>query len=584
VKNDLTALQLEKLLSAFSEIKAETDSFLIDHFDKTFVHTKVYDDAQIHGKPLLVGRKGAGKTALLYGFRKEQKNLYVNSSTITLDNMPFNGLFNFFYSDYKKTIQKLSGKSDITDFIELEKITCFAWKNAILGVSILSACKGLKSDNKIWSELSKDNKSQVEEILNEVESIVIKVEDQYHVGDSLIFAFLFFFFTGFQELIEANIDADAPNIGALLAKLVADLLSKLNKSIEDKLRKCGKEISLILSSLDKKLFIGVDKFDDYYDKFYKEMEFIANESDRNKKIRDRKTFLTALLEGLILAARDLKTYKEFSWIDTLFAIPMDKFLELHLRERNDLERRRVIYLQWSPPELFSFANKRIKEALNLPDNDQKAWYEIFPSTVPNGATNQPEDSFLYVARHSLWKPREIQMHIGFLLEQMQKNKGKVLSGKQIRESIKISCREIVRQEFREEFAKEYPGINSILNQLENSKISTVMRYQDVCNILQGEKLSDTITSVDGIMIRLYKMGVIGVRVVRPSQEFNHIATIMQNRVNVCYKFHYNNMEMNPFAPQSSIVAFHPMFMDVIAAEHTESYIVNELKWGMWHYS
>lgn len=584
MKEAFATNELDCLKKAFSEIKAETDTFLQNHFDNTFVHTDVYNDAQIEGKTLLVGRKGAGKTAILLGHQKINSSYYVGAKVITLDNMPFGALFNFFYSDYQKTIEKLSGKSEITDFVELEKVTCYAWKNAILGVSILAACEGIRNTETAWSKLTTEQQNKITIIKEEIESTVGSVKEDFKVNNSLVFVLLYFFLSLLQDAIEKSIGVDSPNLGAIVAKLLTDLLDKLDKDIEEKLSKSATELTAILTEVNKKIFIGVDKFDDYYDKFYEEIEYIRNSDDRKKRIKDRKLFLSALLEGLVLAARDLKQFKEFAWIDTLFAIPMDKFLELHLRERNDLEMRRTIFIQWTPRELFTFTAKRIKEALSMSADTslENAWLEVMPATIHNGATSQPEDSFLYIARHSLWKPREIQMHIGHLIDEIQKNKGLPLTEDQIRASVRSSCREIVRQEFREEFSKEYPGLNGILNQLEHSKISSVMKYQDVCDTLKGEKLSDAITAVDDVMIRLYKMGVIGVRIVKHEAEHNEGATIAQNRAHICYKFHFNNREMNPFAPQSSIVVFHPMFIDVLGVEHNENYIINELKWAMWN--
>lgn len=572
----LTPEQLDRLDEAFTQIKAERDPYLRDHFKATFVHTSVYEATQAQGKTLLIGRKGSGKTALLYGHQTHRSDSYLRTVDITLDDMPFAALFNFFYGDYQKAIQRLTRKAEVSDYVEIEKITNFAWRNAILAVATLNAASAIASE----SQFSDDEHFLAQRIWKKLNKQIEGVDESVKIGNTTVFALLYFFLSSVQTAIDEAISISTPSsVSAIVSKVVTDILSKLEKQFSDDLAEDALEIGKVLSKHELKVFIGVDKFDDYYDKFY---ENIASGIDRENHARDRRRFLSALLEGLVLTGREIKNASAFSWVDALFAIPMDKFLELHLRERADLERSRVIFVQWQPSELRAFAANRLREALSLPaeTSNSEAWRQMFPDWIHNGATSTPEESFLYFARHSLWKPRELLIHIGRVIDRIRKNDGLTLQENELRESIRSSCREIVRQEFREEFIAEYPGLDSLLNTLEHAHIDTVMPYTEVCDIISNEQLSDDVKSPAEIMLRLFKMGVVGVRLVRARAEFDEGPTVSQNRLHILYKFHFNSREVNPFAHRSTVV-FHPMFVDVIGAVHKEDYIINELKWSMW---
>jgi len=578
MRDSFQTQEIESLLSAFHEMKAESDGYLHKRFKETFVHTAVYSDAKTSGKSLLIGGKGSGKSAILYAHEVEHKNDFVAVASVTLDDLPFTGIFNFFYSSYSQSISTLrNNRSEIADMIEIEKVTCYAWKNALLSSVLLSTANSLANSGQL-----QDNESNViakiRTVLNEmIGSSTSKSE--LAESSQPIYAFLFSYFISLQEKIEQMILTGESNTPTFLAKITNALIDQLAEPIEVRLSALAADLNLILNRLNKRVYLRLDKFDDYYDKFYQQLDKSA--SRRSQERSDRKEFLRSLLEGLVLAARDIKDYPEFRNVDVLIAIPLDKYLELGLREQMDLYRRRVVSIYWSPKELFAFVNQRIHAALKLSGPVDQSWHEVFPKTVRNGANKQPEDSFLYVARHSLWKPREMQMHIYRLFQTMKENRCLALNDDQIRDSIKISCAEIIKREFTVEFHKEYPGIDRLLNQLENVKLKTVMPYSVVCNLISGVPLADDITSPDEVLKRLYKMGIVGIRVVRPSDDrFPFPPTVTQERNIISYRFHHNYPEDSPFAPNSTIV-FHPMFIDKIAATHEVSYIIHELKWEMY---
>jgi hypothetical protein len=295
----------------------------------------------------------------------------------------------------------------------------------------------------------------------------------------------------------------------------------------------------------------------------------------------RKEILSSVLEGLILATSSIKNNVDYEWLDLLVTIPMDKFMELNLRERARIEFENTIPLQWNPAELFDYANRRIANALSgrIPEG-RNPWYYIFPSTVTNIAVSKKEDSFLYIVRHSQFKPREIQIYLTSLIDRFfsggieDQDKEKIF-----REIVQEQSREIIRREFDPEYKRQYPRLWRFLKRLQASKIFTVMPLSDFMNVLSGASLSEDLTDKTEILRRLYVMGIIGVRKTFPNIQRGNEPTVTQEKQEVSYCFFFSSQDHDPFAPNVDI-CFHPLFFDEIGAIHKENYIVNELKWEM----
>lgn len=574
----LSNSQMSKLIEAFNELKAENDRFLRERFEQTFVGTAGYESAKMAGKTLVVGGKGSGKTAILYAHKVKNRERYLAVADISIDQLPFTAIFNFFFDAYTRTAAKMTvSGTELQDLLEIEKITSYAWRNALLAIALLQATEALCEGG----DLTPRERIDIEGVRNDLRHMCGRgpVEPRSRESSSAAFAFLYLFFAGLQEVVEKIIDQSYPTVAMLLANLLEALIKKTDANVEDRLSEYARPINEVLDRLGKRAFISLDRFDDYYDKFYAEIHPSGSASANGETFR-KKQFLRSILEGLVLAARDIKGIEQYRNIDALIAVPQDKFVELELRERMDLERRRVTTVSWSPTELFSLVNHRIHAALSLNGPIDKAWYEVFPREVKNGATGQAEDTFLYLVRHSQWKPREIQMHVTELLERIRRNEGRQITEDQLRECVRSSCGKIVQQEFRVEFAKEYPGLHQLLNKLMSSRKTTVMPYDAVCDLVKGVSLADDVSTADDVLKRMYKMGLVGARLER--NNFDRLApTVVQGHIHILYRFNYNSPDTSPFASNSTVV-FHPMFFDVIGAAHTEDFIVHELRWEMYY--
>ena len=133
--------QLQRLQKAFRELKAEQDQVLRQAERRTFVHTRVYRQVRDEGRCLLIGRKGAGKTAMLVGYRTENGDDYLAEADIDIiaDQFPLEPLFHFFYRELYDKIQKKAGSGKDTDlayFLDPTKVATYAWKQSLTASAI----------------------------------------------------------------------------------------------------------------------------------------------------------------------------------------------------------------------------------------------------------------------------------------------------------------------------------------------------------------------------------------------------------------------------------------------------------------
>lgn len=568
-----TAAQLRRLQEAFRELKAEQDQSLRRAERPTFVSTNVYRQVRDEGRCLLIGRKGAGKTALLVGYRNENRDDYLAEADIDIiaDEFPLEPLFHFFYRD---VVRKIEGQNktqtkdtDLAQFIDPSRISTFAWKQSLVAAAVcMAAEKILASD----FNLNAEERKTLEEARGHVLKLMGGGNDNKLSGGELLSGLLVFFFGNFTEVIELMLNDTAGGFVGLISRISTRLSSMAKTNTAEALRKPVQQIRDILERRQKKVLLTLDRFDDFYDEFqYKH--------DAGDLGYEKRTFLASLLKGLVIAARDLQRDRtNFSWMHMIFTIPMDKFLELRLRERADLESNHVVRLEWTPRELYHMVNLRIASALDLPEKDTRnAWKLLFPFDVTNGRVREvKEDSFLYIVRHSLWNPREVQMYLKALFSEMEKGPAdEALFRRVVREE----TGNIIRREFIGQYIGEFEGLQKVLNKLNNVQLRTVMYYEELCDKLGGLELFDDCRTPDQIMLRLFHMGVIGVRA--NVRQGTAMMVITQQKREVMYRFSFNTEENDPFSTGCE-VCFHPIFFEYLSLRHEEHYVINQLTWEM----
>jgi hypothetical protein len=570
--------QLRRLREAFHELKAEQDRSLRQHTARTFVHTRVYEQVRHEGRCLLIGRKGAGKTAMLVGYRLQNEAEYLAKADIEIiaDEFPLEPMFNFFFADLQSRMGKGPGKTDLAQFLDPTRVATFAWKHSLTASALFMAASQLLDDPILSKRLSQVERSNLENACNQVVRLYDAKANRRSVGNggTLLSSLLIYNVGNLPEMIQSILDEDGPgNWAGTIAKIASKLSAFIKTDMIEALRKPMMQVRHILQRHDKKVLLTLDRFDDFYDEF-------LYRQDSEQDAVEKREFLASMLKGLILAARDLqRDQHEYGWMHMIFTIPADKFIELRLRERADLESNHVVRLEWTPRELLEMVNRRIVHALDLPESElPHAWYSLFPFEVTNGRVRKVrEDSFLYLVRHSLWNPREIQMYLKAIFAEMERER-RPADEDLFRTVVSHETERIIRGEFIGQFIGEYNGLSRMLNKLGNVRLQTVMDYENLCDKLSGVEMFEGCRTPDQTMLRLFHMGVIGLRA-NARRDLGNRAVITQERQEVSYRYCFNCDESDPFATTCE-VCFHPMFFEYLNLSHEKPYVVNQLTWEM----
>lgn len=574
-----TKIELEALIKAFDQVKAENDPLIRDPDAEAFVHTSVYSEARRKRWSMVVGGKGSGKTALLLGYQHDQVDRFLSGATVNLnaDDFPLEQLYNFFYSSAREAQKKvkanlLSG-TDLPEFVQPAKLAQYAWQNSIKYAAVFSAGQRILKEPELFSLSGQETKV----LAKACKAIARMTGDRWSLKrqsepSELIYALLIYFFEMAQDTIDKAIGHSTESLAVLLATIALRLGRYLQARLAKPVADAAVVIQKSLHAKSVRVLVTLDKFDDYYDAFTRRY--------LNKPaLQPHREFLASVLEGLVLATNELAHDAQFDWLSGLITLPRDKFLELHLRERVEMETAEVVWLRWTPHELLEYVERRISHALNL-EHIEGAWHRLFPFDVTNGAVKKvKEDSFLYLLRHSHWRPRQVQLYLLRIFRLMDESR-QPASEEMFRRAVKLQAEETIREEFHEEYLVEYPGIATTLRKLETVSLKSVMKYADVAKAISKVSLFEQPAPVDQTLLRLFHLGVLGVRAtLQGPRAAQTDASIQQQRQDVAYRYYYNTLQSNPFT-EDATVAFHPMFFEYLNILHREVYVVNQLTWAM----
>jgi len=581
----------DDLLEIFSIDKAEDDRLLSDESANIFIETEVYKKITRKGRFLLVGRKGAGKTGLILGYKSRQENQkkHLNSEYITFDDFPFVATMSFFIGDFDEAIDKAdigtigddNIRGELKDLIGPAYAFKYAWTNCLLYFCIYIACDKLLSDELVAGDEKKILISCMRDIEKKFPFLDCRLSN--HVG--MFYGFLTelvgVMLKSLGEVIK-NHNSDAQTSlsdeASLIAVLVAKSIDIANEDIRASNKELKRAIPVIqseLHQLSKTVLISLDKFDDFLFDVYQKMA-----KSQVALYVERQRFFMSVIEGLILAVRDIKLKDGFDWIGTLLTIPKDKYMELELRENSHILRNHVVSLDWEAGELLKLVKARFNHVMLKSLNDAR-WDDVFDSPIQHlRVAAVKEDPFLYVLRHSLWRPREVLVYFSEVFRFMQRShNGAPLSDLMIA-AVREMQRHIIENEIIVEFSKELPDLRSALRKLEVKQLSAVMPYHDFAAKLSGVRLSSTIFKTHDVATRLYYLGVIGVRKILTAPRYGRNGSVRQNNVNVAYEFAYNCDDTEPFVDENVQVCFHPLFFEYLRIRGPIDYVVNQLEWGM----
>ncbi len=408
---------------------------------------------------IITGEKGAGKTALIKGLRLKHGKDFSSIVDIRFGKVSFAPII--------KNMQTIAKLSDVSDLVLITNY----WKYSLL-------VEAMKT-------VFQKQKKQSSNVASKIRSYLVK---KNHITESVWTRLANISFHIWQLIEEATRQSDSNNMPGTIPIGVLQHIESY--PITDEYLEMEECFGRYLIENGLRILITLDGLDLF-------------------KIRTRKEYsqIVLIFEGLIAATYEITISDQFSeslLIKSL--IPYDIYAGLELRDLDKYEER-YKHIRWDYKSLQELLRKRIIHSLNLNRSTafERAWSEILPSKVFNSHVGIEEDTYEYLLRHTLYRPRHLQVILKIMREHYP---GMLVTSEMIPPVVAAATKKLVRyfiSEYKDthskfgEFIKHFKGKSNIMNYgFFRSFVSKVLSDMKIYNINVDEKIDN-----------LYKIGFIG---------------------------------------------------------------------------
>ena len=214
-------------------------------------------------------------------------------------------------------------------------------------------------------------------------------------------------------------------------------------------------------------------------------------------------------------------------------------------------------IHWDSDNLGAFIKRRLEEHLKTKGRPfEDVWREFFPERVRNDIHNSEEDSYQYLLRHTLFRPRQLLKHVQNILDEWDSRFSRApfrvdptFIPKVVAETNYKIAEYVVNELFLDfprlaEFLKSFRGLPSVNQWAEVA--SRIERYLDVKPEQVGEVFSD-----------LYNYGIFGISQSPPAADGK------RSPMQFAFGFMTRRVEYNVASniKDHSLVALAPVFVE-----------------------
>jgi len=290
--------------------------------------------------------------------------------------------------------------------------------------------------------------------------------------------------------------------------------------------------------------------------------------DRFENINNIKPEVNLVFESLIEAVYCLSINAALHDVLKVKAlIPHDRFLSINLRDTDKFDNKQKS-IKWSYGSLQEFLSRRaaLHPRLSHQSGFDKLWEEVMPRELQNPYYKIKEKSYDYLLRHTMYRPRQLQVHLRKLSGLYH---GQIIEPNMIPKAVRESCRKLVSFYVQEYFI-DHPKLEKFIGRFRN-KVN-IMFYQEfraiVADALQMFDAKEW--TVEGKIDALYEMGFFGI--IQPikdhqrsmDDEYEYLPPRKAGVEPYRTLFYYKNPRakiINQLHDQD-LIAIHPMFFDM----------------------
>ena len=461
---DPPRVELSKLY--FGKDDAESDISRGGLLKQGFMRTKAYDEALAGTKPLVIGRKGSGKSAICLMLRNalssENRCSLVTPDEISAEEIRRFHLPGIPQEQSKKLIWRYVFSIQVAKYILTAGKTAGDAERHAAGE--LNAIRRFLLDNGEVDELTFSERFW---------RIIERLKGSLSVE-------------AFGVKIGAGVDIKAPSAGTRASDQL-DLL-------ETRLRSAAQK--LVLTDESQSFHVLVDQVEKVWSN--------DRESD-------------SMVVGLLLAAKEVR--ERFEFVKCTVFLRTDIYEQLSFQDR-DKFRGDEFHIEWDESRLQELILARAQASLGFADPPDEFWAQIFPEAIEE----KPCESFL--VGHTLMRPRDIIQLCNACRDTARTNGHDSILELDVKQALSLYSNWKL-SDLQNEWSVNYPFLPDMFILLANSSYMVKRTTFESSLELVREDLRSRYPnlsqglSADGILSILYSIGLLGaVRNGRASYIYN----------------------------------------------------------------
>lgn len=439
-------------------VSAETDV----HFLRNFVESREFSRLLQDECSIVIGAKGSGKTAVMRALADVYPSRYAHVKDVKLDGLKFDPLFGAL-----QELDRASGQG-------LVAIARAAWQN-IIAINVL--------EGMLETKLADAG------LRREIRRYLVK-SDQ--LGTSSTDKFSTYVERLWQKVViwsgEKKVGQAPPLMGLTPRQQSAISSFPADSRLEDLLRRVFEAVD----STGKKFLLCFDGLDSVVEHTIESRDY--------------------LFAGLIDAVYKSATHPLLSRSLSLKMLIPKELAHGARRRLRDLDKEEQYFeaIHWNDQNLADFLRKRMDRYVKVKGRPfDEVWREYFPEKVRNDAHGIDEETFHYLLRHTLFRPRQLLLQVQSILNKWDSRPNVVA----FRIDPTFIPRVVSETNYRlseyvvNELVLDFPNLESFLKSFRG--IPCVTQWSVVCERLKSylgvpkEKVNESFTE-------LYNYGIFGV--------------------------------------------------------------------------
>jgi len=500
------------ILSSINALSAEEDR----DFHKHLISTKFLKRLFTEESDIIFGTKGVGKTALSRALTELNTDMYYSTISIDLDSISFEAVY-----------KSLTSLNSTVNF-EMHNLARATWKNILLNYALIGLIKKLSGENAL--------RRRIEKCLKEEKFLTTSSPNEGQESLRVLNAIENFF----NKIISLPFP-ETKTLGGVTVEQ-QDVINKF--PLNEKIGRLLPEVEREVRSKGKKIIVCIDGFD----------SIIKHTSESRE----------AIFAGLIDAIYFFRLTSPFKEIFCFKGfLPQELTLEANrITWDGDKHSNNVHYISWELSDFENFIEKRFGPFSKKKRSVSKfadLWNEFLPERLVNPVHNIEENTFDYILRHTLCRPRQVLNHISHIIRRWSESPNaefKIQSSfipAQIGKNNKIMASKV-----SDHLSHIYPNIASFLKSWQGSStIITVAKFKDkIFRYLVSDNLQFNHSEVDKIFDELFDFGIFGIQA--PHQD-----PASSKRVRFMFSFVGDNVNstVHNFVKDDDLMAFAPMFRE-----------------------